>query len=160
MQSLFQLCIEALAKSLPEQITNLPLELQDEILEFVLRRSKNDTLLDTFEILLNDERAKLDLSYSDRVTDDTLSLVSKRCKNLKYLDLSFCSSITHSGLEAIFENCTKLVGLSLHGSQQIHESAYDKMNLAELRYLDIGMCWNVLDSSINSICSSSPRLSW
>lgn len=87
-----------------------------------------------------DEIEVLDLSgSSNSITDEALQMICRYQLKLKYLNLDCCAKITDFGL-------TGLTDVVEHGNFKSYVQ-YNINKLQELRYLNLGGCYNITDKS-------------
>lgn len=115
-----------------------------------------------------------DLTLQDcqKLTDESLSLLSKDNKVLSSLNLSFCVSITDTGLKSLsrirtlkslnVRSCDNVsdIGISFlaEPTSRQQTSPVDRPCSGGLEDLDVSFCANVTNSSLHHIASGFPNL--
>lgn len=89
-----------------------------------------------------DELEVLDLSgSSNSITDEALQMIFRYQLKLKYLNLDCCAKITDFGITGLTNDED-----SAYGNFRAYVQ-FNLNNLQELRYLNLGGCYNITDSS-------------
>jgi len=159
-------------------------ELKDKLWKFALMEHKiDDQRLPLFFDTYVSRDA--DLSGCDRITDASLTYISKKYPNLQTINLSFCINITADGVKTLVQNCPTLTtislshctigdpaliliathlpnikSLALSGCTNISDTGVSKIasKCQELQHLDVSHCKTLSSTSIKSIASSLSNL--
>jgi len=100
------------------------------------------------------------VSSNSGLTDSSLQVLSRHCRNLAQLHLPLCDHVTNVGLAAVALNCPKLVSLDLSGSQVTDEGVSllaDRCG-AGLTRLSLNYCKSITDWSVMRVARKSPEL--
>jgi len=143
------------------QASRLTKELKDKLWKFAV-----------MEHLIDDERLPLffdtystreiDLSGCDRVTDNSLSYISKKFSTTQIkVNLAFCNNITQEGIKILAQNCSSINTLSLHhcaigDPALLHISTY----LQTLKSLSLTGCLNISDNGVTKIAQKCQELQY
>ena len=152
---LLKLCLDYICSNFDKfapQVSKLNKELKEKLWKFAV-----------IEHLIDDERLPLffdtystreiDLSGCDRVTDNSLSFISKKFSTAQVkVNLAFCTNITQEGIKALVQNYSTIQTLSLHhcaigDPALLHISAY----LQTLKSLSLTGCLNISDNGVTKI---------
>jgi len=184
---LLSLCLDYVCNNFDKYASQIPKvnkELKDKLWKFAL-----------MEHLIDDSRLPLffdtyysrdvDLTGCDRITDNSLLFISKKCGQLQSVNLSFCINVTADGIKTLATNCTTLTALflchcsvgdpalliisshlqglktlALSGCMNITDAGVQKVaqKCQDLQYLDISHCKTLTSNSIKAIASSLSNL--
>lgn len=102
----------------------------------------------------------LDLSLCPRITDTSLTLISKSCKTtLRSINLSRSKFFTHSGLSNLVMNCGNLVEIDLSNATQLQDLAAAAIAEAKnLEKLWLVRCKSITDIGIGCIAVGCRKL--
>ncbi|XP_071817253.1 F-box and leucine-rich repeat protein 13-like isoform X2 [Apostichopus japonicus] len=93
----------------------------------------------------------LNISFTN-ITDATLRLLAKSCKNLQYLSLAYCRRFSDRGLQylAMGRGCRKLIYIDLSGAAQITSVGYKNIasGCSNLEHLVVNNCATLRDDCI------------
>jgi hypothetical protein len=184
---LLNLCLDYVCSKFDKYAPQMPSvtkELKDKLWRFALMEHKiDDQRLPLFFDTYVSRDA--DLSGCDRITDTSLTFISKKYPNFQNINLSFCVNITAEGVKTIAQNCTTLTTLSLShctigdsallciasslpnikslaltGCNNITDTGVSKIasKCQELQYLDISHCKSLTSTSVKAIASSLSNL--
>lgn len=99
----------------------------------------NDSLVDTISLLCEGRLQQLDLEMCMDVTDEAISLLAKRCPDLRFLRLKNCKRVSDAALFDLAKNCPKLVALNISGCVEITDQGIQAMarHCGELQALSL-----------------------
>ncbi|XP_019053256.1 PREDICTED: F-box/LRR-repeat protein 3-like isoform X2 [Nelumbo nucifera] len=127
---------------------------------------------------------ELSLSKCSGVTDEGLSFLLSKHRELKKLDITCCRKITHVSIDSITTSCTSLVSLRMESCSLVPKEAFiligqrcyllEELDLtdnkidneglkfisrcSELSSLKIGICLNITDEGLTNIGMFCPKL--
>ncbi|GAA0160927.1 hypothetical protein LIER_17367 [Lithospermum erythrorhizon] len=102
----------------------------------------------------------LDLSLCPRITDSSMTLISKSCKNmLRSINLSRSKFFTHAGVSNLVMNCVNLVEIDLSNATWIQDLAAAAIAEAKnLEKLWLVRCKSITDIGIGCIAVGCRKL--
>ncbi|XP_043188259.1 F-box/LRR-repeat protein 7-like isoform X1 [Amphibalanus amphitrite] len=104
---------------------------------------------------------RVELNGCARLTDRGLSLLARRCPELRHLELRGCSQVGDQAVMDIVSHCPNLQHLDLTGCHRVRcldlsqAGADHRLNL---QYLDLTDCHNLTDDSLRVIARHCPQL--
>uniref|UniRef100_A0A6A7G4H0 F-box/LRR-repeat protein 7 n=3 Tax=Hirondellea gigas TaxID=1518452 RepID=A0A6A7G4H0_9CRUS len=113
---------------------------------------------------------KVSLNGCSRLSDRGLSLIGRRCPELRHLELKGCVNVTNVGVFELVTQCVNLEHLDLTGCQQITcihlsqqgciESVDSLLHSRQLylQYLDLTDCFGLRDQGLHVIVRNCPQL--
>lgn len=151
---LLKLCLDYICGRFDKyapQMSQVSKELKDKLWRFALMDHLVDDqrlplFLDTYT------SREADLSGCDRITDNSIQLISKKYSSIQILNLSFCINITNEGIKTLVQGCTSLQTLTLSHCS-IGDAALLSIasNLQGIKSLGLASCMNISDTGIAKV---------
>lgn len=86
------------------------------------------------------------------ISDDSVSLIVERCRNLRLLNLSNCARLTDSTILAIAEHCLNLKSLTISGCRRITTTSIMRLGSDRIGWVGMSPCPNV---SFPEVCKTA-----
>ncbi|XP_043226730.1 F-box/LRR-repeat protein 7-like isoform X1 [Amphibalanus amphitrite] len=107
---------------------------------------------------------RVELNGCARLTDRGLSLLARRCPQLRHLELRGCANVSNQALFEVVTNCPGLEHLDVTGCHRITCIDFSSEALAGserqlcLQYIDLTDCHSLTDAGLQVIVHNCPQL--
>ncbi|KAJ4786862.1 F-box family protein [Rhynchospora pubera] len=101
---------------------------------------------------------KLDVTCCRYITDESLSAITSSCTSLVSLRMESCTKLSSEGFRLIGQHCPKLEELDLTDNDLDDEGLRSLASCHNLVSLKIGICLRITDNGLIPVGQSCPRL--